>query len=810
MAVATAWSEALKGFAGPSTPSITPNLPQTLIDIARAKLILRHYFSSLFSTNDEHGSSSGEQVREALQFLDQNGHSTHVAQAFTAIKAGANQLQDEVSKAGLLELPGAVRRLAATLEEAILKLQRICSSDEQRQRLMPLLRYELSSSLEAQLGQRSATLRHLRAWVRAAFTDRRVEIQALRDDLWDLGLGPVLAFAVEEAARSTLTEMVDGTIGLDGTPNTLIAPPSADEDERLIQADRDAVVAMLKSRGNGDDDDGMTEATDEPGDLGFEVEARPVLVGYIEQRLLAAIKWWMGGHSPIPNDLTIKFTYAVDCLLLKGRSSQLFDLITDWPSSKPAVLDLKTALEETGKRLDIGYKLSHSLHRRLLHPGAKTREILQIYVSLVYTIRCIDPSGILLSRVAGPVRSYLRSRSDTVPVIVASLLGDDEAFDQLRGELDAAAQQNESGGNQADVSINAGGEKDDEEEDEDGAFHLMPTTGSTGASQLKIVDYSDPNWEPRPIDAGPSYRQTRSADVIAMLVSIFDAKASFIKALEISTARALLKRDRYEVTREYRNNEVLKRRFGDASLARCDVMLQDVADSKRTDGLIRGLYQTPVDQLTSPTKKKLLPRKDKIGGKTSLAEMGPALKALKPLITSRHFWPDLEGTEVPIVAAPSSTAAGNSGSSTDKPPAALASIGPPPGGLDLKLPGSLGKALEDYNRAFTAIRESRRLRWLPGFGRIRVSVEMKDGRSWNEVVDPIKAAILIALGEQQQQQQGEEEPLCQADLAKAMNLESATKLDEAFGYWCSRNVLVQVAGRAGCYVECYMTMKEGM
>ncbi|PWN28331.1 hypothetical protein BDZ90DRAFT_218601, partial [Jaminaea rosea] len=281
----------------------------------------------------------------------------------------------------------------------------------------------------------------------------------------------------------------------------------------------------------------------------------------------------------------------MDVELTKGRAFQLFDLIADWPDSTPAVGDLKESISQTSLRLFISQTLSASLRKRLLHPGARTRDILQLYVSLVYAVRHIDPQGIVLSRVAGPIRRYLRARPDIVHVIVSSLLGggdeDDAGFEQLRSELDAAG-----------AEVGTG-----------------PATGAAGRHDTSEspTDYLDPNWTPRPIDAGPSYRQSRSADVIAMLVSIFDDRATFVKALEVSTARALLKSRGYDVQTEYRNNEVLKRRFGDAALARCDVMLQDVVDSRRTDASV-----------------------------WSVLEQAQHDAAMKPLITSRHFWPDLE------------------------------------------------------------------------------------------------------------------------------------------------------------------------
>lgn len=46
--------------------------------------------------------------------------------------------------------------------------------------------------------------------------------------------------------------------------------------------------------------------------------------------------------------------------------------------------------------------------KRLLHPGADTKDILTQYVSMIRCLRILDPPGVLLYKVADPVRRYLR------------------------------------------------------------------------------------------------------------------------------------------------------------------------------------------------------------------------------------------------------------------------------------------------------------------------------------------------------------------------------------------------------------------
>lgn len=55
-----------------------------------------------------------------------------------------------------------------------------------------------------------------------------------------------------------------------------------------------------------------------------------------------------------------------------------------------------------------------------------------------------------------------------------------------------------------------------------------------------MEDYSDPNWEPEPIDAGPDFRANKPSDVISTLVSIYDSRDLFVKELQVLLAQRLL------------------------------------------------------------------------------------------------------------------------------------------------------------------------------------------------------------------------------------------------------------------------------
>jgi anaphase-promoting complex subunit 2 len=102
-------------------------------------------------------------------------------------------------------------------------------------------------------------------------------------------------------------------------------------------------------------------------------------------------------------------------MLGKLRVSELFDVIVDWPASSGAVEDLRRftnnscsndrdvnlqdldcrstgmqqSLEQVNRK-DIR-RIQPNLLQRLLHPGASTVEILQVYISIIRAFHILDP-----------------------------------------------------------------------------------------------------------------------------------------------------------------------------------------------------------------------------------------------------------------------------------------------------------------------------------------------------------------------------------------------------------------------------------
>uniref|UniRef100_A0A8C7VBH2 Anaphase-promoting complex subunit 2 n=1 Tax=Oncorhynchus mykiss TaxID=8022 RepID=A0A8C7VBH2_ONCMY len=325
------------------------------------------------------------------------------------------------------------------------------------------------------------------------------------------------------------------------------------------------------------------------------------------------------------------------------RIEELFSIIRDFPESKPAIEDLKFCLERTNQRQQLLTSLKTAFETRLLHPGVHTSDIITVYISAIKALRELDPSMVILQVACQPIRKYLRTREDTVRQIVASLTGDAEGCSDLANELSCAD----------------------------------PVTLETQDSE---DEGSDPEeWTPDPKDATGSKR--RSSDIISLLVSIYGSKEIFIDEYRTVLADRLLHQFNYNTAREIRNVELLKLRFGESHMHYCEVMLKDVADSRRINTNIRE-------------------------EESRLGEEEQPPMALTAMILSSEFWPTLkeEKMELPLLAS---------------------------------------QAMEAYTHRYEKLKAMRTLSWKPHLGSVTLDVELEDRTLTNLTVSPIHAAIIL-------------------------------------------------------------------
>uniref|UniRef100_A0A8C9XRB9 Anaphase-promoting complex subunit 2 n=1 Tax=Sander lucioperca TaxID=283035 RepID=A0A8C9XRB9_SANLU len=372
------------------------------------------------------------------------------------------------------------------------------------------------------------------------------------------------------------------------------------------------------------------------------------------QKWLELVLGWLKGVVPVPSpgSSVLKqwrcHMHQFFCrIYVNMRIEELFSIIRDFPESKAAIEDLKFCLERTNQRQQLLTSLKSAFESRLLHPGVHTSDILTVYISAIKALRELDPSMVILQVACQPIRKYLRTREDTVRQIVAGLTGDAEGCTDLASEL--------SRGDPVTLEM--------QDSDEEG---------------------NDPeDWTPDPTDAVPDKMgsKRRSSDIISLLVSIYGSKDIFIDEYRAVLADRLLHQLNYNTAREIRNVELLKLRFGESHMHYCEVMLKDMADSRRINSNIRE-------------------------EESRLSEEEQPSLSLSSIILSSEFWPSLKEEK-------------------------------------LELPPLIGQAMEAYTHRYEKLKAMRTLSWKPHLGSVTLDLELEDRTLTNLTVSPIHAAIIM-------------------------------------------------------------------
>uniref|UniRef100_T1IXP7 Anaphase-promoting complex subunit 2 n=1 Tax=Strigamia maritima TaxID=126957 RepID=T1IXP7_STRMM len=309
------------------------------------------------------------------------------------------------------------------------------------------------------------------------------------------------------------------------------------------------------------------------------------------------------------------------------RMDQLFNIIIEFPESQPAIEDLVNCLEKTNLRTKLIQSLKETLETKLLHPGVNTADILTAYVSAIKALKILDSSGVILELVCEPVRKYLRTRHDTIKEIIYALI--DDTSTDLTDELNRARP----------LVLEENYNSDDEMENWE-------------------------NWQPDPLDAdsGKTALTRRTTDIISMLVNIYGSKEMFINEYRTLLADRIITTFNYDTCREIRYLELLKLKFGEANLHLCEVMLKDVADSRRINFHIHsddvGIYQ-------------------------------PQDCVVNGIIVSAQFWPTFREEK-------------------------------------LALPDHIKASLDSYTKAFETHKGNRTLTWRPHLGSVNLTLEFNN------------------------------------------------------------------------------------
>ncbi|USP73195.1 hypothetical protein yc1106_00469 [Curvularia clavata] len=383
----------------------------------------------------------------------------------------------------------------------------------------------------------------------------------------------------------------------------------------------------------------------------------------------------------------------------RARVDNLFDFVINWDKSKGAILDIKEYLKVSNAKQHLTSSFSQQISRRLLHPGATTTYILNVYISIIRSFHELEPKGVLLERVARPIRRYLKERDNTARIIILSLLSD------VKDETGSAFSSN----NELSYEI---------------ASEMAKPFANLGQDADEELNWNDMNWQPLPQDASPDYKKSKVEDVIWFLLTLWE-RDDFINELKNIYGEHLLKCQDPEYQKEIRLLELIKMRLGDDKLQACEVMLRDVLESRRINSTIRTTINVPAaNPLVTPDQRSRQPqtpdgrqprtprprrpaRSNKNvtpSGPTSVPPAGPTLNAQ---ILSSFFWPQLRDDT-------------------------------------FRVPAQIDALQKEYESRFERIKGMRKLRWMNALGTSSITLTFDDRTEDFDNLTPWQVSVIHA------------------------------------------------------------------
>jgi anaphase-promoting complex subunit 2 len=451
--------------------------------------------------------------------------------------------------------------------------------------------------------------------------------------------------------------------------------------------------------------------------------------------------------SVLPTEVTAWQEMALG-RLGRVRVDNLFDFVIRWDRSKGAILDIKEYLRIAGAKQHVTSSFSQQVARRLLHPGATTTYILNVYIFIIRSFHELEPKGVLLERVARPIRRYLKEREDTGRIIISSLLTD------LSDETGAKFSSN------SELSYEIAGEM------------AKPLT-NLGQDADEELNWNDMNWQPMPTDASPEYKKSKVEDVIWFLLTLWE-RDDFINELKNILGDHLLRCTDPEYEKEIRLLELIKMRLGDSNLQAAEVMLRDVLDSKRINATIRAAtdsqaqraFSTPELRPRGPrtpnARHPRTPQPRRGAQPSSLAPPTPAAPAgptLNAQILSSFFWPLLRDD-------------------------------------DFRVPTEIQRLQDTYGTNFSRIKGMRKLRWMNALGSGSITLSFADRTEDFDHLTPWQVSVVYAF----QPQPGEENIAAKlgrngegvarnvAQLEEMLDMDEAL-VRQAVAFWVGQSVL---------------------
>ena len=452
------------------------------------------------------------------------------------------------------------------------------------------------------------------------------------------------------------------------------------------------------------------------------------------------------------------------------RTLSLFDYIKTWPASSGAIQDVWEYLNAGNQadKVHVCKVFSEQIQRRLLHAGASTAEVLGIYVNVIHAFKSLDSRGVLLEKVAIPIRNYLRARDDTVSIIAASFLADvDQDGNVSAADLDKIC---------PDITMEVAKSTLEDRRDK------------------KMLNWDDMEWVPDPIDAGPDYKSSKSEDVVAYILGLFE-QDEFIKEITSVLAQHLLDATDPDYVKEIRLVELFKSRLDATKLQAAEVMLRDMQYSVKLGKRINPFANYDFAR-TVPTPKEI---------QSAIPEEGITLSSLYSMFEGRIKQPQFIAA-VKLVANKRSDlffakrtripAESKKRDGTNFKAQVLSSFfWPQLRSNEYNMPASLETLNSSFENRFGGLGTQQKLQFRPALSRVSIRLDLEDRTIEESDVPGWRASVIDLFAAERAQK--DQLPAAEYDdavgltpeqIMEALNMEEELAQD-ALNFWVSKSVL---------------------
>lgn len=242
-------------------------------------------------------------------------------------------------------------------------------------------------------------------------------------------------------------------------------------------------------------------------------------------------------------------------LFVKKLGSDILSYVLDFKANISRIEEIADVVKKVRMSEELSQWLLDQIKSRLLTPGVTTMNILSTYFHIVETLTIIDEDMLSFKQVTTPVKKFLLQRVDLINCILTfwkqdpKLIVNSQIMSQPRLEHHPSLQ----------IPISAEEMHHLSSDDENEEINVRHIKRSSNQSRVRY----------------------KVSDPTKILVDLYGSEEGFLEEYQNDLATKYLLDKDIDAKNMAMEIEIVKKRFGEYNLSRCDVLTKDVKDSKR-------------------------------------------------------------------------------------------------------------------------------------------------------------------------------------------------------------------------------------